>query len=190
MQAVTGIFSSRADAKRPEERLRATPPGEGLKTGVTAFGLGEKPFRLWPGRADATMKAVTGIFSPRADAKRAEERLRATGVPADKVTLLTQDNIQKELESVPADATEQPGMGKAMGAVVGAAAGLTGGGLVMAALVPGVGPVSAAGLLGAAILGAAGGRIGGATGALLGDFYNTGLSRDGIIGFVDAPRQS
>jgi len=144
---------------------------------------------LWPGKADATMEAVTGIFSSRADAKRAEERLRAIGVPADKVTLLTQGNIQKELESVPADATEQPGMGKAMGAVVGAAAGLTGGGFVMAALVPGVGPVSAAGLLGAAILGAAGASIGAATGASLENSTTEGLPEDEIFVYEDALRK-
>jgi len=135
------------------------------------------------------MQAVTGIFSSRADAKRAEERLRASGVPADKVTLLTQDNIKKELESVPADATEQPGMGKAMGAVVGAAAGLTGGGLVMASLVPGVGPVSAAGLLGAAILGAAGASIGAATGASLENSTTEGLPEDEIFVYEDALRK-
>ena len=135
------------------------------------------------------MQAVTGIFSSRDDAKRAEGHLRAIGVPADKVTLLTPGNIQKELESVPADATEQPGMGKAIGAVVGAAAGLTGGGLAMAALVPGVGPISAAGLLGAAILGAAGASIGAATGASLENSTTEGLPEDEIFVYEDALRK-
>jgi hypothetical protein len=135
------------------------------------------------------MQAVTGIFSSTADAKRAVEHLRATGVPADKVTLLTPGNIQKELQSVPADATEQPGMGKAIGAVVGAAAGLTGGSLAVAALVPGVGPVTAAGLLGAAILGAAGASIGAATGASLESSTTEGLPEDEIFVYEDALRK-
>jgi hypothetical protein len=135
------------------------------------------------------MQAVTGIFSSKADAKRAVEHLRAIGVPADKVTLLTPGNIQKELQSVPADATEQPGLGKAIGAVVGAAAGLTGGSLAVAALVPGVGPVTAAGLLGAAILGAAGASIGAATGASLESSTTEGLPEDEIFVYEDALRK-
>ena len=95
------------------------------------------------------MQAVTGVFSFRADAERAVGNLRSTGVPANKITLLIPENVKKELESVPVDAAEQPGMGNAVGAVVGAAAGLSGGSLVMAAVVPGVGPVTAVGLLGA-----------------------------------------
>jgi hypothetical protein len=157
----------------------------GYGHGITATSR----FRLWPGKADATMQAVTGIFSSRDDAKRSEGHLRAIGVPTDKVTLLTPGNLQKELDSVPADATEQPGMGKAIGAVVGAAAGLTGGGLAMAALVPGVGPISAVGLLGAAILGAAGASIGAATGASLENSTTDGLPEDEIFVYEDALRK-
>jgi hypothetical protein len=136
------------------------------------------------------MQAVTGIFSSRADAERAVEHLRTTGVPADKVTLLTPGDIQKELDSVPADATEQPGMGKAIGAVVGAAAGLSGGSLAVAALLPGVGPITAAGLLGAAILGAAGATLGAATGASLENATTEGLPEDEIFVYEDALRKS
>ena len=135
------------------------------------------------------MQAVTGIFSSRTDAERASEHLRESGVPSDKITLLSPEKTLQDFEAVPADATEQPGMGKAIGAVVGAAAGLSGGGLAMAALVPGVGPITAAGLLGAAILGAAGATIGAATGESLENSTTEGLPEDEIFVYEDALRQ-
>ena len=51
-------------------------------------------------------------------------------------------------------------MGNAMGALLGGGIGFTGGSVLMA-LIPGLGPVTALGLLGAGILGAAGATIGG-----------------------------
>jgi hypothetical protein len=108
------------------------------------------------------MKAVTGVFASPTDANRAVEALRAKGVPTDKITVLSPRHHQKEAESIPVDATEQPGIGKAIGAVVGGAGGFTGGSLLLAAVIPGVGPVTALGLLGAAILGAAGATVGAA----------------------------
>ena len=50
-------------------------------------------------------------------------------------------------------------MGKAFGALLGGGVGITGGSLLIA-LVPGLGPITALGLLGAAILGAAGATVG------------------------------
>ena len=89
------------------------------------------------------MEAVTGVFYSRSDAEGAVEKLRAAGLKPDKVTLLTPGKTEKidtELESVPLVAAEQSGMGKAIGGVVGAAAGLSGGPL-LAAFLPGVGPI-------------------------------------------------
>ena len=54
-------------------------------------------------------------------------------------------------------------MGNAIGALLGGGIGVTGGAILMA-LVPGVGPITALGLLGAAILGAAGATVGAAAG--------------------------
>ena len=135
------------------------------------------------------MQAVTGVFSSQAEADRAVETLTMNGVPADKITLLTPGNTQKELESVPVDATEQPGIGKAIGAVVGAAGGLSGGTLLVAAVVPGVGPVTAVGLLGAAVLAAAGATVGAAAGGALEDFTSEGLPQDEIFVYEDALRK-
>ena len=73
------------------------------------------------------MQAVTGVFVSQADAQRAVDALRSKGVPSDKITLLTAGSSDKQAESVPVDAAESPGMGKAIGAVVGGVGGFSGG---------------------------------------------------------------
>jgi hypothetical protein len=135
------------------------------------------------------MQAVTGVFLSEVDAHRAVESLLANHVPANRVTLLTPGSGRKELNSIAVDATEQPGMGKAVGALIGGASGLSGGGLLIAALIPGVGPVTAVGLLGAAILGAAGASVGAAVGNSMENGLNEGLPEDEIFVYEDALRK-
>jgi hypothetical protein len=137
------------------------------------------------------MEAVTGVFATRSAAEHALQHVHAEGIPADKITLLTPgsaDRIDKEVEAVPADATEQPGMGKAFGALLGGGVGITGGALLMA-LVPGVGPVTALGLLGAGILGAAGATVGAAAGGKFEESVTEGLPEDEIFVYEDALRK-
>jgi|SRR5579862_8820875 len=137
------------------------------------------------------MQAVTGVFQARSDAERALERAYKSGVPADRITLLTPgsvDSVHKEVQTVPADTTEQPGMGKAIGALVGGGVGITGGSLLLA-LVPGLGPVTALGLLGAAILGAAGATVGAAAGGRFEGALTEGLPEDEIFVYEDALRK-
>ena len=135
------------------------------------------------------MKAVTGVFVSEADAQRAVKNLRAAGVPEDKITLLTSSRGLKQPEPVAVDTTEQPGIGKAMGAVVGAAGGLTGGSLLAAAILPGVGPVTALGLLGSAVLGAAGATVGAKVAGSFENFTSEGLPEDEIFVYEDALRK-
>jgi hypothetical protein len=137
------------------------------------------------------MEAVSGVFSTRTAAERVVQEAASAGVPADKVTLLTPgsvDRIDKEMPSVPTDSTEQPGMGKAIGALMGGVVGLTGGALLIA-LVPGVGPITAIGLLGAAIAGAAGATVGAAVGDKMEKSSIEGLPEDEIFVYEDALRQ-
>jgi hypothetical protein len=137
------------------------------------------------------MEAVTGVFATRSAAEHALQQVHAEGIPSDKITLLTPgsaDRIDKEVEAVPADATEQPGMGKAFGALLGGGVGITGGALLMA-LVPGVGPVTALGLLGAGILGAAGATVGAAAGGKFEESVTEGLPEDEIFVYEDALRK-
>ncbi len=137
------------------------------------------------------MEAVTGVFYSRSDAEGAVEKLRAAGLKADKVTLLTPgktDKIDKELAAVALVAAEQSGMGKAIGGVVGAAAGLSGGPL-LAAFLPGVGPIMAVGLLGAAVLAAAGASVGAVAGGKLENSMTEGLPEDELFVYEDALRK-
>lgn len=137
------------------------------------------------------MQAVTGVFQTRFDAEHALDHAHKLGIPEDRVTLLTPgslDAVYKEVQTVPVDTAEQPGMGKAIGALLGGGVGLTGGSLLMA-LVPGLGPVTALGLLGAAILGAAGATVGAAAGGKFEDEISQGLPEDEIFVYEDALRK-
>jgi hypothetical protein len=137
------------------------------------------------------MKAVTGVFPSAADAERALAQFRELALPEDRLTLLTPSSSSggHHVEAIPIASTEQPGMGKAIGALVGGAAGLSGGSLLVAALVPGVGPITAIGLLGGAVLGAAGATVGAAAGGKSENFMTEGLPEDEIFVYEDALRK-
>ena len=134
------------------------------------------------------METVTGVFASQSDAERAVDALQTTEVPTDKIVLLTPGDIKQQLKSVPISATEQPGMGKGLGALLGGAGGLATGAFVAAAI-PGVGLVSAVGLLGAAILAAAGAGVGAAAGGSLENRMTDGLPEDEIFLYEDALRK-
>jgi hypothetical protein len=137
----------------------------------------------------STMKSVTGVFRSVADAKTALANLRSTGLGEDRFTLLTPGNQDSELSSVPVVTAEQPGMAKAIGALAGAGLGFSGGSLVVAALIPGVGPITALGLLGGAVLAAAGASIGAVAGSKLENAMTEGLPEDELFVYEDALRQ-
>lgn len=140
------------------------------------------------------METVAGIFRSRADAERAIEGLRATGLKDEHLNLLIPGTTTEELEAaIPTTETEQPGMGGALGGTVGGALGVAGGmhlGAAAASLfVPGVGPVLAAGLIGAALLGAGGAAAGAAAGGAFEDNVAGGLPHDELFVYEDALRQ-
>jgi len=136
------------------------------------------------------MEAVTGVFKSCPPAEAALQQIHNSGIPSDKTTLLTPgtaEHVMKEAEAVPVDATEQPGMGKAFGALLGGGVGFAGGSALMA-LVPGVGPVTALGLLGAGILAAAGATVGARAGGKAEIASDEGLPEDEIFVYEDALR--
>ncbi len=140
------------------------------------------------------MNTVAGIFSSRADAEGAVERLRSAGVGEDSVSLLTPGTTQGELDAaVPTTETEQSGTGTALGGTVGGAIGAAGGLHLGAAIasffVPGVGPIMAAGIIGAALLGAGGVATGMAAGSALEGNLAKGLPHDELFVYEDALRQ-
>ena len=139
------------------------------------------------------MKAVVGVFKSRSDAEVSAAELVPLDIPRDRVTILTPHASDQEIAAVPTVAGEQPGMGKAIGAVVGGAMGVAGGvGLVpmiASLLIPGVGPVLAIGVAGGVILGALGAVGGGAVGGKLeGDVFE-GLPEDELYVYEDALRK-
>jgi hypothetical protein len=140
------------------------------------------------------MSTVAGIFSSRAEAERAVENLRSAGISDERISVLAPGATQGEIDrEVPTTETEQPGMGTALGTTVGGALGVAGGmhlGVVFASLfVPGVGPIFAAGLLGAALLGAGGAAAGAAAGDALEDSMAQGLPHDELFVYEDALRR-
>src|SRR5437016_5673315 len=135
------------------------------------------------------MKTVTGVFGSRSDAEHAMTALHAAGLSGDNLSLLTPGNANAKLPAVPHDTGEQSGMGKAIGAIVGAAAGMSGAPLVVAAVIPGVGPITAVGLFAGAILAAAGAKVGAVAGGKLENSMTEGLPEDELFVYEDALRK-
>jgi len=132
------------------------------------------------------MRTVVGIFTSRADAERALRYLRSIGFGEDKINFLTPGASKEALEAVPTTETEQPGMGRALGTVVGGVAGATGATAAASLLIPGIGPVVALGVAAAALLGAAGGAT---VGGALENSLSQGLPKDELFVYEDALRQ-
>jgi hypothetical protein len=140
------------------------------------------------------MKTVVGIFNSFADAKRGAAMLRALDITEDRISVLSPHTPETEIEAnIPTSETEQPGMGSAMGGAVGGALGVAGGlnaGVIAATtLVPGVGPVIALGLIGAALFGAGGAAAGALAGKAVEDNIAGGVPRDELHLYEDALRK-
>ena len=140
------------------------------------------------------MEVVTGVFESRDNAERAVKQLKSLGIPEAKIGVLSPGSVSEQrLEAgVPVTDTEEPGMGKAMGAAVGGAMGAAGGatlGLAVASLaVPGIGPVIAFGMLGAALLGTVGAAAGSAVGDTVEEELGEGIPHEDLYIYEDALR--
>ena len=139
------------------------------------------------------MEAVTGVFKSRDHAEKAVDQLRSLGIPEQKIGILSPGAAPERLEAgVPVTDSEDPGMGKAMGAAVGGAMGAAGGatlGLAAASLaIPGIGPVIAFGMVGAALLGVVGAAAGSAVGDTVEDELGEGVPHEDIYLYEDALR--
>ena len=129
------------------------------------------------------MEPEVGIFRSAEDARRAAEAVARAGVPRDRLSVLTPRSSEAEVHSrVPTTDAEQPGVGKALGGVVGGVFGATTGmglgALAASLLVPGFGALAAAEMLGAALLGAGGVAAGAAAGDALDEKVTKGLPKD------------
>jgi hypothetical protein len=138
------------------------------------------------------METVAGVFRSSERARHAAQELKHAGFSPDDITLLFPGSSEEEIHSVAVSDTEQPGMGKAIGGVVGAALGMAGGfelGAAVSMLLPGVGPVLAVGFAGAALLGAGGAVGGAAIGSAAESKSTDGLPADEIFFYEDGLRQ-
>lgn len=138
------------------------------------------------------MEIVTGIFDTHERAVNAVNELRKLGLSNKQIGLVSPDQQSSTPVRVPVTDTEDSGMGKAMGAAVGGAMGAAGGatlGLAAATiLVPGVGPVLAFGLLGAALIGGTGAAVGAVVGDTLEEELGEGIPHEDIYLYEDALR--
>lgn len=139
------------------------------------------------------MEIVTGVFESRGEAEKVVKQLRDLGIPEERIGLITPGgNADEARVGVPVTDTEEPGMGRAMGAAVGGAVGAAGGatlGLAVATLaIPGVGPVIAFGMVGAALLGVVGAAAGSAVGDQVEENLGEGVPHEDLFVYEDAIR--
>lgn len=140
------------------------------------------------------MEIVTGIFENRTNAENSVEQLMALGIPRKKIGFMTPGMSAAQLErQVPVTDSEEPGLGKAMGATVGGAMGAAGGATLGAAAaslaVPGVGPVLAVGVVAAALLAGAGAVTGAVAGEALEESLGEGLPHEDLYIYEEALRR-
>jgi hypothetical protein len=139
------------------------------------------------------MQVVTGVFKSENNAETAVNRLRSLGIPEKRIGIVRPGTRPERLEAgVPVTDTEDPGMGRAMGAAVGGAMGAAGGataGLAVASLVvPGIGPLVAFGMVGAALLGIVGAAAGSAVGDAAEEELGEGIPHEDVYLYEDALR--
>jgi hypothetical protein len=135
------------------------------------------------------METVAGIFTTREETERAVAHLRKLGIKDTNINVLTPGSGGQEIGAVQTSDTEQPGMGAALGGLVGGVSGLTIGTAAASLLIPGVGPVTAIGILAAALFGAGGVAAGVAAGDALEGSMSDGLPKDELFLYEDALRQ-
>ena len=139
------------------------------------------------------MQAITGVFKSQDQAENAADQLRSLGIPEKRIGIVRPGSAPERLEAgVPVTDTEDSGMGRAMGATVGGAMGAAGGataGLAVASLfVPGIGPLLAFGMVGAALLGTVGAAAGSAVGDTVEEELGEGIPHEDVYLYEDALR--
>lgn len=139
------------------------------------------------------MQVVTGVFQSQDNAETAVNQLRTLGIPEKRIGTVRPGTASQRLEAgVPVTDSEDPGMGRTMGAAVGGAMGAAGGataGLAVASLaVPGIGPLIAFGMVGAALLGVVGAAAGSAVGDTVEEELGEGIPHEDIYLYEDALR--
>jgi hypothetical protein len=127
------------------------------------------------------MHGTVGIFASIQDARRGAQAAFAA-VPSARVRILSPGAGADEIDTLPADDAEQPGMGAAVGGVVGTAVGAAAASLV----VPPAGLSAVAGIAGGALLGLGSGAV---AGDAFEEALSAGVPRDEIVVYQEALRR-
>jgi hypothetical protein len=138
------------------------------------------------------MQTVVGIFTSWTAAEQAAERLRSIGVPQERINYLMPGASRAQIEAVPTTETEQPGVAKVLGGVVGGATGVSTAMLglaVASAAIPGIGPVTAIGVAAWSLLGIGGAAAGAAAGEALEESLAQGMPKDELFVYQAALRE-
>jgi hypothetical protein len=152
--------------------------------------LGEEPAHevFERGNRRLIVETIVGIFARREDALSAARRLQSSlGFEGKNLIILSPGAAKADVEAIPSEDAEQPGMGKALGGVVGGAAGLGAGALIASLLMPGVGSILAISF-GAAV-GIGGAAAGAAAGGALEEVWTNGVPKDEVFFYENALRQ-
>jgi len=133
-------------------------------------------------------KTVAALFENRSEAHSAMQELVDHGFSRDDISIMAQDDTQREGYTTIDDDTSGAAQGAGIGAAIGGVGGLVVG--LTALAIPGIGPVIAAGPLATALLGAG---VGAAAGGLIGaltdmgipeehaNYYGEGMRRGGVL---------
>ena len=136
------------------------------------------------------MQTVVGIFGSPAAARRAAKNLINAGLPAARIRQLHPGSPEQEVHSaIPTAETEQPGMGKAIGGLVGFAVAVTVALGILGVVRGGLGQLTTTSLLGAAAIGVCGAVLGLFAGGVLEDRMSVGLPKDEIYFYEEALRR-
>jgi len=127
------------------------------------------------------MHGTVGIFASIQDARRGAQAA-FSAVPSARLRILAPGAAPAEIDSVPSDDAEQPGMGATVGGVVGTAVGAAAASLVA----PAVGVAAVAGIAGGALLGLGGGAL---AGDALEEALSAGVTRDELVVYQEALRR-
>jgi len=138
-------------------------------------------------------QTLTGLFDHYEGAERAMRQLESIGVSHDDISVVANNAHGGHAiasDGLPAGtaAKEDAETGAGMGATVGGIGGLLAGlGLLV---IPGLGPVAAAGWLGATLIGAAGGAaVGAAAGGLVGALTHAGVAEEDAHVYAEGVRR-
>lgn len=136
------------------------------------------------------MKTVVGIFGSPSAAQLAIASLVKAGLPPSKVRQLNPGSSEREVHSaIPTSETEQSGMGRAIGGLVGATFAVTAGLLLLGVIRDGTGQLTSGVLFALAAFALGGGIAGAVAGGALENRMSVGLPKDEIYFYEEALRR-